>query len=132
MYRLNLLSRVSKCVSSSVEFIRSTTNARRNVHIYRNIHPLRLSTIEKCRFNEDHKSQKKRYVLFAVSLPTLIFNFLFDIDEDNEKEVPEVIMTIKRSILLMQVKYQSCCHLFLFLLYFCNVFAYDFLHSCLL
>lgn len=56
-------------------------------------------------FYDYHKSQGRRFeVLFAVSLPTLILNFLLGID-DSDEEVPEVIMMIKRSILLIQVGY---------------------------
>ncbi|XP_011252025.2 tetratricopeptide repeat protein 19 homolog, mitochondrial isoform X2 [Camponotus floridanus] len=53
-------------------------------------------------FYDYHKSQGRRFeVFFAVSLPTLILNFLLGID-DSDEEVPEVIMMIKRSILLIQ------------------------------
>ncbi|KYM98147.1 Tetratricopeptide repeat protein 19 [Cyphomyrmex costatus] len=40
-------------------------------------------------------------MLLAVSLPTLIVNYLLGI-EGTDEEVPEVIMTIKRSVLLIQ------------------------------
>jgi len=106
MYRLNSVSRFSRCVLSNINFICSDT--RRNAHIYKNIFvkSTRLCTrIERYRFNDRHKSQDGRSkMLFAVSLPTLIFHYLLGI-EDTDEEVPEVIMTIKRSVLLIQVKY---------------------------
>ncbi|KAL0121749.1 hypothetical protein PUN28_006904 [Cardiocondyla obscurior] len=40
-------------------------------------------------------------MLLAVPLPTLIFNYLLGI-EDTDEETPEVIMTIKRSVLLIE------------------------------
>ncbi|XP_011692252.1 PREDICTED: tetratricopeptide repeat protein 19 homolog, mitochondrial [Wasmannia auropunctata] len=105
MYRLNSVSHISRCVLSNINFIRSAANTRRNVHVckYAFVKSPRLAVrMERYRFNDRHKSQERRSrILLAVSLPTLIYNYLFDI-EDSDEEVPEVIITIKRSILLLQ------------------------------
>ncbi|EFN71254.1 Tetratricopeptide repeat protein 19 [Camponotus floridanus] len=62
----------------------------------------RFNVMKRHCFYDYHKSQGRRFeVFFAVSLPTLILNFLLGID-DSDEEVPEVIMMIKRSILLIQ------------------------------
>ncbi|XP_012539948.1 tetratricopeptide repeat protein 19 homolog, mitochondrial [Monomorium pharaonis] len=104
MYYLNLVSRASRCFLSSINFVRSTTNARRNVHVYKGvfIKPLRFDTrIERYRFNDrDKRHERRSRMLLAVPLPTLILNYFLGIDSD--EEVPEVIMTIKRSVLLIQ------------------------------
>lgn len=92
---------MSKYILSNIDFIRLTANARHNIHIHENI-------IKSCRLNimrrpfyNDYKSQKGKFrILLAVSLPTLIFNFLYGIEDD--EEIPEVIMMIKRSVLLIQ------------------------------
>lgn len=104
MYRL--IPRIySKYILSNIDFIRSTANARHNIHIHENIYPRswRLNMTKRHhRFYDDRRSQGKRFEMFlAVSLPTLIFNFLMGI-EDSDEEVPEVIMMIKRSVLLIQ------------------------------
>jgi len=108
MYRLNSISHMSRCVLPNINFIRSGMNIRRNVHVYKNVFvklPRFIARIEKYRFNDSHKSQEnKSRMLLAVSLPTLIFNYFLGI-EDTDEEVPEVIMTIKRSVLLIQVRY---------------------------
>ncbi|XP_018371058.1 PREDICTED: tetratricopeptide repeat protein 19 homolog, mitochondrial [Trachymyrmex cornetzi] len=105
MYRLNSISHMSRCVLPNINFIRSGVNTRRNVHVYKNVFvklPRFTARIERYRFNDSHKSQdRKSRMLLAVSLPTLIFNYLLGI-EDTDEEVPEVIMTIKRSVLLIQ------------------------------
>lgn len=95
---------MSKYILSNVDFIRSTANVRYNIHIHKNIfkRSWRLNTTKRHRFYDEHKSQGERFEIFlAVSLPTLIFNYLFGIEESDE-ETPEVIMMIKRSVLLIQ------------------------------
>lgn len=98
---------MSKYILSNVNFIRSTANIRHNIHIHKNIFTKswQLNMTKKHHFYNDHKSQGERFEIFlAVSLPTLIFNFLVGI-EDSDEEIPEVIMMIKRSVLLIQVGY---------------------------
>lgn len=105
MYRL--IPRMSKYILSNVDFIRSIANTRHNIHIHKNIFTKswRLNMTKRHYFYNDHKSQGEKFKIFlAVSLPTLIFNFLVGI-EDSDEEVPEVIMMIKRSVLLIQVRY---------------------------
>ncbi|XP_071577542.1 tetratricopeptide repeat protein 19 homolog, mitochondrial [Temnothorax nylanderi] len=106
MYRLNSVSRMSRCALSNVSLIRSATNARRDVlHVYKNTSvklPRLCARIDRCRFNDGHGPQGRRSgMLLAVSLPTLILNYIYDI-ENTDEEVPEVIMTIKRAVLLIQ------------------------------
>ncbi|XP_012229823.1 tetratricopeptide repeat protein 19 homolog, mitochondrial [Linepithema humile] len=103
MYRLNLAPRVSRCILSNTSFTRSAVNVRRNIYIYKNTFTKssRFCALEKYRLYDNHESQKRRSkMLLAVSLPTLIFNFLLGIEDTDEE--PEVITTIKRSVLLIQ------------------------------
>ncbi|KAL6422356.1 hypothetical protein ACFW04_010598 [Cataglyphis niger] len=96
--------RMSKYILSNVNFIRSTANIRhKNINIHKNIFTKSWQlNMTKKHFYNDHKSQGERFEIFlAVSLPTLIFNFLVGI-EDSDEEIPEVIMMIKRSVLLIQ------------------------------
>ncbi|XP_070156385.1 tetratricopeptide repeat protein 19 homolog, mitochondrial isoform X1 [Polyergus mexicanus] len=115
MYRL--IPRISKYILSNVDFIRSTANTRYIIHIHKNIFTKywRLNMTKRHNFYNDHKSQGEKFKIFlAVSLPTLIFNFLVGI-EDSDEEVPEVIMMIKRSVLLIQkgefIKAEQMLHL---------------------
>lgn len=106
MYRLNLIPRTSRYILSNIGF--TATNASRNIRIYRSEVctklPTRFGTMARYRYYDRDRSQEtRRFDLFAVSLPTLIFSFFLGNEED-EEEVPEVIMTIKRAILLIQVR----------------------------
>ncbi|XP_011882548.1 PREDICTED: tetratricopeptide repeat protein 19 homolog, mitochondrial [Vollenhovia emeryi] len=105
MYRVNLVSRMSRYVLSGVNFARSAASARRSAHVCENTFakaPRLCARPERHRFKERHRSRERRpRMLLATALPTLIYHYLLGI-EDTDEEVPEVIMTIKRSVLLIQ------------------------------
>jgi len=67
---------------------------------------LQVNTIARY-FHNNHESQEKKFRKFlAAPLHIMFLHYLLGI-EDTDEEVPEVILIIKRSILLIQVRINS-------------------------
>ncbi|EZA58174.1 hypothetical protein DMN91_011710 [Ooceraea biroi] len=104
MYRLNLILRTSKRIASNIVFVRLTEDAR-YAHVWKNAFakPMQLCTAARYHFRDNHRSQERRFrKLLATSLHVVFLHYLLGIEDTSEEDVPEIILTIKRSILLIQ------------------------------
>jgi hypothetical protein len=107
MYRLNIIFNMSKRIiqNSNTVFSQLTQNTR---YVHKNVFmkSLQADTTAKY-FRNNHGTQEKKFTKFlAAPLHIVFLHYLLGI-ENTDEEVPEIILIIKRSILLIQVRHQS-------------------------